>query len=198
MSDRQHETALTLLRGTFERFGKLPDEVWRGVSEPWSIRSVRRGQILTHPGEVEQTFAIIVEGAQRLFFTTDEGDEHTVAFMYPPGYTGVPDSFFLQQASTTSIEALTDGRILATDYRSFSALMDKHRELETWAWQLFLTALSGRFKRERDMLTMTANDRYERLLRESPQILQIAPLRHVASYLGMTPETLSRVRAGGS
>ena len=118
-----------------------------------------------------------------------------MAFVYPPDYTGIPDSFFFQTPSAYALEALSDGCILATDHSTFSALMDRHRELERWAWKLFAYALSGRFKRERELLTMTAQERYERLLRESPHIIQLAPLRHVASYLGMSPETLSRVRA---
>jgi len=191
-------TALAQLRRSFERFSSLPDDVWAEVCKPWCLRAVKRGEILTREGEIERTFSLIVEGVQRLYFTTPGGAEHTVAFAYPPDYSGIPDSFFFQTPSAYALEGLSDGCILATDHARFSALMDRHRELERWAWRLFANALAGRFKREREHLTMTAQERYERLLRESPQIVQLAALRHVASYLGMSPETLSRVRAATS
>jgi CRP-like cAMP-binding protein len=190
--------ALDQLRRSFEQFGPLPDAVWDEVQRPWQLRPVRRGEVLTQEGQTERTFALVVEGVQRAYFLDREGDEITVAFTYPPSYSGIPDSFFLQTPSAYTLEALTDGLVLATDHASLIGLIERHRELERWAWRLLAAAGAGRGKRERELLTMTASERYERLLRESPHLLQIVPQKHIASYLGMTPETLSRVRASRS
>lgn len=189
------DEALTRLRGTFEPFVSLQDDVWAEVRRPWRLRSVRRGEILTHAGDVERMFAMVVEGCQRVYFTTPDGDEITVAFTYPYAYSGVPDSFFLQTPSAYTLEALTDGVVLATERNSVASLMERFREMERWAWRLLAHAMAGRGKRERELLTMTAEERYYRLLRESPQLLHLVALKHLASYLGITPETLSRIRA---
>ena len=189
------DDALVLLRTSFERLVPLPDAVWEDLRAAWHLRAVRRGKVLTREGQTEQMFGLVVEGVQRMYFLTPDGDEVTVAFAYPPSYTGVPDSFFLQIPSAYALEALTDGQILATDHAALATLMDRHRELDRWALRLLARAGAGRAKREREMLTMSAEARYQRLLRESPQLLQFAALRHIASYLGMSPETLSRVRA---
>ena len=186
---------LTLLRTSFERFVPLPDSVWEQVSRPWHISEVHRGETLTELGETEALFGLVLSGVQRLYFVTPRGDDITVAFTYPPNYTGVPDSFFLQEPSNYALEALSQGRVLWTDHASLMALMDQHRELERWAWRLLAAASAGRGKREREALTLSAEERYARLLLESPHLLELVAQRHLASYLGMAPETLSRLRA---
>lgn len=198
MADAVPAEYLERLRHSFERFVPLPDAVWAEVCQPWHVHEVRRGELLTAEGEVERRFALILDGVQRMHFTTPDGDEHTVAFVYAGDYTGLPGSFFLQRPAEYALEALSDGRLLTTDYASLSGLMARHREMERWARHLFMWALAGRMKREREMLTLSAEERYARLLRESPQIVQLSPLKHIASYLGMSPETLSRVRAAVS
>lgn len=189
------DDAFVRLRRSFERFVPLPDAVWDEIRRPWRPRTVRHGEILTAEGETERTFALVLEGVQRLYFLTPGGDEVTVAFAYPPSYSGVPDSFFLQEPSAYVLEALTDGYVLEIDHSSLLALMDRHRVLERWAWRLLAAAGAGRGKRERELLTLSAEERYARLLRKSPHLLGLVAQKHLASYLGMTPETLSRVRA---
>lgn len=187
---------LLALRRVFEQFIPLPDPVWNEVRRPWEVRAVRRGERLTAEGETEQRIGLVLAGVQRLSFVRPDGGEVTVAFTYPPGLTGVPDSFFLQTPSAYALDALTDGRVLATDHASFSDLMDRYGELDRWAWRLLAVAGAGRGKRERELLTLTAEERYARLLREAPHLVGLVAQKHLASYLGMTPETLSRVRAG--
>ena len=188
----------TLLRAAFERFTPLPDDVWAEIRRPFHLREGRAGQVLTREGETERSFGVVVSGVQRLYFTARDGDPVTVAFARAGDYTGVPDSYFLGQPSGYTLDVLEDGATFTADRDAFLPLLNRYAVLERWAWRLFLTVGAGRAKREREMLTLTAAERVDRLMRETPDLLLDVPLRHVASYLGMTPETLSRVRAGRS
>lgn len=185
----------TQLRKSFERFVSLSDDAWEEIKKPWVFRTVRRGEVLTREGQTERFFALVLDGVQRLHFLTQNGEDHNIGFTYPYNYSGVPDSFFLQTPSSFNLEALTDGKMLTIDHENMLSLMDRYRELDRWAWRLLASAGAGRFRREQQMLTMTAEERYDRLFREAPHLFQLVPLHHLASYLGMRPETLSRIRA---
>lgn len=191
-------TDLDRLRQAFARVHPIPDDVWADLRRPWTPRTVRRGEWLTAEGETERTFSLVTEGVQRLWFTGPDGGDHTVAFVSSGDFSGVPDSLFLQAPSAYTLEAVTDGRQLEIGHADLMRLLDRHRPLERWARRLFLLAAAGRAKREREHLTQSAAERYARLLRESPHVLRDVPLKHVASYLGMSAETLSRVRSSGS
>lgn len=168
---------------------------WEALSEPWRVRTVEAGEILTRSGEVESYFSIILDGTQRVYLDGDAGEEVTVAFAYRPDPTGIPDSVLLGTPSAHTLVAVTDGAMLSVPRRVLHDLLDAHAPLNRWLWRLLAAALQGRARRERELLTTSAAERYDRFLRESGHLLQHVPLKHIASYLGMTPETLSRVRS---
>ena len=81
--------------------------------------------------------------------------------------------------------------------RDFYSIMEKHRSIEA-AWRMLEEeALLGKIERETEMLTFTPEERYRRLLERSPHVFRNIPRKYIASYLRMSPETLSRIRPEG-
>ena len=184
---------LTALRAAFERDVPLPDAVWHDLASRWSSVTVARRAFVTQAGDPEPYFYFVREGVQRIYHLHD-GQAYILGFSYPPSFSGVYSAFIERQPAEVYLQAITDSRLLRIHRGDFEVLLNQHPLFERWARRFSERILFGRLKREIEMLTMSAEDRYLRLLYESPHVFQLIPQKDLASYLGMTPETFSRVR----
>lgn len=193
MEDINMDSASAALRREFNRYATFPDNVWADIRDRWAVRTFQKKQILLAQGEVEHYFYFILEGVHRLYFLDRKAAEQTVAFGYPPNFSGNLYSLTTQLPSHYFLEALSDGIMLALPAADLRALYDKYPEMDRWGRKLYQEILVSRGKREREMMTMTAEERFHRLLRESPHVFQMVPHKYLASYIGMRPETFSRM-----
>lgn len=185
---------LAHLRQSVYREHPLDEAAWADFARPWEVLSVRRGIHLTRAGEVERYFYFVDQGVHRFYYLRD-AVEVCIGFTNTGHYSGVYDSFIQQQPSRYWLESLTDSVLLRIHYRDLQALYDRHHSIERWN-RRFIEGISiGRANREVEILCWSAEERYRRLLEQSPWIFQEVPLKYLASYLSMTPETLSRLRA---
>lgn len=185
--------ARAALRDEFSRYVSFTDEVWADIRNRWAVRTFRKKQILLAQGEVEHHFYFLLEGVHRLYFLDRKSADQTVAFGYPPNFSGNLYSLTTQQPSHYFLEALSDGAMLALPATDLRALYDTYPTMDRWGRQFYQDILVSRGKREREMMTMTAVERFHRLLRESPHVFQLVPHKYLASYIGMRPETFSRM-----
>lgn len=129
----------------------------------------------------------------RIYFP-HESEEICVGFAYDNSLICSYPSFIQQKKSQYAIQALTKTETLAITRKDFYQLLSTPQDLEI-AWRMLEEdALPGKIEREAEMLTFSPEQRYNRLLERSPQLFQIIPRKYIASYLRMTPETLSRIR----
>ena len=152
-----------------------------------------RNDFLIKTGQVESNLFFVLSGSMRIYFQ-NLADEICVGFGHTDNLICSYPSFILGKPSDYYIQALTRTETMAINRDEFYSLLYKYRNLER-AWRMLEEdALIGKIEREVEMLTFTPEERYHRLIKRSPHIFQIIPRKYIASYLRMTPETLSRIR----
>ncbi len=157
-------------------------------------QTLKKGNLFVRKGKICKQIAFINTGVLRTFYLNDKAEEITSCFCTKNSLTTSYKSFILQQPSTLSIQALEDTELLVIDYEHLQKLYST-----SIVWQNI-----GRAVAEKEYIVMeqyasvlnneTAKEKYLRLLKEQPNVLQKANIEDIASYLGITRRTLSRIR----
>ena len=164
------------------------------ISEAYSIQTLKRKEFLFEQGKICQTEAFILSGTFRIFYCDQKGLEHVLYFAFKDWWMGDMVSFNSTEPSALSAQALEPSRILTIDPIKKETLFAKVPALERFfrlIVQKHLTVLQKRF-----LLTVsaTAAERYQELIRRAPGIEQLVPQHQIASYLGILPESFSRMK----
>lgn len=171
----------------------LADADWQQVAALWQPWQADRSQVLTGYGEVEQYFYYIHTGYTYMWFP-HEGEEQVVGFAYNGDYGGVYDSYIAQLPSRFVYVALTEChglRIRHTDLQQAYATLPA---LEHWGRRFLEDLFVLRVNREMELATLSTEARLQRMWQRSRHLFVHIPQKLLASYLGMKPETLSRLR----
>lgn len=156
-------------------------------------RTLKRNEVLVFPGEIDTKMYFVLDGSVRIFLM-DDLHEHTIRFGYQGSFLGALDSFITDSKTLFTIQALKQTTLKVIRKEDFMNLIEKSFENQQY-WQTILMGLvHQQMEREVDLLTTSPQERYARVLARSPQLFQEIPHKYIASYLRMTPETLSRIK----
>ncbi len=168
------------------------EKLLKEVSKNGKTLSVKRGAHLLRAGETEHNLYLISSGLVRVYYLS-EFDEHTIRFGYQGSIINSLHSYLSETPSTFSVEALKNTTLIAIKKTDLYAYLEANNLYK--AYTLVLEDLAKQqIERELDLLTHSPFERYQRVLARSPHLFLEAPAKYIASYLRMTPETLSRVR----
>ncbi|MFK7980665.1 MAG: Crp/Fnr family transcriptional regulator [Saprospiraceae bacterium] len=184
----------TILKTALDKQAILQEEEWTEMRSYLKERTFKKGQFLCRNGQVEHYLSIIVEGTCRGFYTNKEGEEISVAFIFPNDYVSAYYSFLTQRPSLMAVQAVTAVTIISISHTHLNLLCDKYKNAERIGRLNAERVYRRKEEREIALLTMSATERYQDLINRSPQLLQQISLKHIASYLGIKPESLSRIR----
>ncbi len=170
----------------------LSDEIWADMSGCWHELELGRKQVITRIDEVEKYLYFVVEGVQRAYIDRD-GKDATLVFSYTGSFSGIVDSFLLQQPSKYCLETITRSKLLRIHHNDFTRLSENYKDLESWTKVALTHTLAGTLERNIELLSYSAEERFVTLLRRSPQVLNMIPHKYLASYIGVDPTTFSKL-----
>ena len=172
----------------------LGDEALRRLAGLLQPRSFGASQWLLEGGQPALWCHFVTSGLTRELYIGEDGAEHTRAFTTAGHFTGSLLDLLSGEPSVTWVQALEPSTTLAFRWADFQALCEQHAELQRLARRVAETLYVRKARREHELLALSAASRYRQWRREHPALDGRVSQRIVASYLGITPEHLSRLR----
>lgn len=157
-------------------------------------KKLRKRQYLLQEGDVSKYVAFVEKGMLRSYTIDDKGSEHIMQFAFEGWWIGDHYSFLTAEPSVYNIDALEDSELLLLSRGAEEQLLQKIPKFERYFRLLLQNNVIATQRRLIGSLSKTAEKRYTDLISSCPTIPQRVPQHMMASFLGITPETLSRIR----
>ena len=173
---------------------EIPQEQESNFSSLITIKCIKKGEIILSEGQQAKTIAYVKGGLFRYYYVDKKGSEFTKGFFIENSVLVSYGSILEKRGSYFTIQALEDSEIEMIDYFKFQKLFTEHP-----CWNKFLVvqlqkALAMKTERERELLLFNAEQRYRKFLQQFPKLDTRVKQHIIASYLRITPESLSRIR----
>ncbi|GAB5526794.1 MAG: Crp/Fnr family transcriptional regulator [Roseivirga sp.] len=172
----------------------LSEALNQEIDEKLVLLSVQKGDVLLSPGDYAHYQYFVVEGCLRSYTIGSEAKEHTVQFAIADWWVSDYTAFYKQEKAILYVECLRDATLFRLSGEDMLALFKKSQSIETFFRQKTESYISSFQKRIIGDLAKTAKERYSDFVRTYPNIEKLVKNYHIASYLGITSESLSRVR----
>ena len=177
-----------------KKITKVSDSEISAIVPKLELKEFKRREHLLEEGNVENYVYYIVEGVIRNYCTKD-GDDISLDFFFTGNFTNSYMSFLTREKSIVSVQALTDVKTVRIHYDNIQILYASSLAFSTIGRMLTEGQYIKRTKRELAFITKTARERYEDVRREHPELIQHIPQKYLSTFLGISPETLSRLRS---
>ncbi|MDX2302971.1 MAG: Crp/Fnr family transcriptional regulator [Microscillaceae bacterium] len=166
------------------------------LSRLFEKKVIDKDYIIVKSEEISKELFFLEEGVIRTYITNDTGIEYNKAFDIPPAITCGYASLITGKPSKVNLQSLTKCILWVANYHTIKELYRNHPDLERFARIAAELSFVEKENRELEMALLNADIRYEYFKKQFPQLEQMIPQYHIASYLGISPTQLSRIRNG--
>jgi CRP-like cAMP-binding protein len=178
----------------FNRTHPISKEAEEAILKICSQVSIPKNKDLQPIGHTCKTIYFITKGVGRIYYYKD-GIDITESFAFENNIIARIESLFTGKPSRKAIQILEDSEIIAINANELFKLYDSFSEIERLFRKIFETAYVETVNRIESMQFHTAEERYQALSEQAPNLIKRVPLKYIASYLGITQQSLSRIRA---
>ena len=186
---------LARVRNELMKYGPIPDSEWEKVARAsYESLQFKKGQYFVRIGDIPDKMGFIWSGLFRVFYLTEQGDERILVFRGENRFLSAFSAFLEKQPSWYGIQALEPSLLLCFNLDHYQRLMSEHPCWSQISRKYVENLFVEKEKREREFLSENAETRYLNFLESYPDIEQRVPQYQIASYLGITPVALSRIR----
>ena len=190
------ENVIQLYLNSYKKINpKLTDEELDFVKSTISILKHKKKQILIRENEIQYSIAFIYSGLVRSYFINENGKEINNSFFSENEFVTDYLSFIKQQKTKYTFECLEDCTLISIPFETVETAYDKYKNFANFGRKIAEWALENRTKKYESFLYETAEERYLRFIDENKSILNRISLSHLASYLGIERQSLSRIRS---
>lgn len=180
------------LKKCITKIHKIPDEVLTEFLNKWHLKTFGKKEIITHSDRVEKYLYFTTKGIQKAYYLKDE-KEYNVAFTYPYAFTCIPESFLTQKPSRYAFQCLTESELLRISYTDFFRFVETHHEFETLLRKTVISTLNGVVNRYHRLLSLTIEEKFLDLMKNSPQLINQIAHKEIANYLNIDPTNFSKL-----
>ncbi len=174
---------------------KLKPKFAEILSAAFEEKQFKKGSVIWRQGNRCRNLYIVKKGLLRVYYYNNEGKE--ITHWFAAESTALTDlgSFFQGSLSEYNMETLEDSLVYTITLTKLNTLFDEYHEIERFGRLFTMEMMIQITEKVKDLQFRTAQERYNILLEKHPAIIQRAPLGKIASYLGITQQSLSRIRA---
>jgi CRP-like cAMP-binding protein len=183
-----------LLRQHIEKRTHLTKDEFDIVKNYFVTRKLRKKQFLLNEGEVCRYIGFVNSGCMREYTIDSRGNEHIIQFAIEDWWVSDLNSFLSGEPAEYNIDALQDSEILLLEKSARDKLLDECPKMERFFRILIESNHVANHRRITDSLSTSAEEKYLKFIKTYPKLFELVSQNQIASYLGITPQSLSRIR----
>ncbi|GAB3014237.1 Crp/Fnr family transcriptional regulator [Spirosoma pulveris] len=164
------------------------------IIDHFDTRTIKKNEFFLKEGQISNDYFFLEEGCMRAFTHDPDGNEVTTFFYARNRYVFEVSSLFMRTVSTENIQALTDCHGYSITFETLNKLFHSSPEFREFGRMMLVKSFAVFKKRTLELINKSAEERYENLINTDREVFKYAQLKHIASYLGITDTSLSRIR----
>ncbi|MGE5436258.1 MAG: Crp/Fnr family transcriptional regulator [Syntrophothermus sp.] len=184
----------SLLKSHIKNRIEISDEEFELCTKFFIPKKIRKRQFFLQEGDTNRNIAFINSGCMRIYTIDDKGAEHIIQFGIADWWVADLNSYLSGLPATYNIDALEDSELLMLEKNTREELLNKIPKMERFFRLLVEKNYIATHQRIVDSLSISGEERYLKFIKTYPEMFEKIPQHQIASYLGLTPQSLSRIR----